>query len=565
MTRSRRPPSPARASARAAASNVTAAAGAPRAGRSSSWIASAALAAALFGCYLWLAPPVSGDKDASEFALALAAGGVIHPTGYPIYTMLGHAFVQLLHRFGAGFPFAANAWAALGGGVAMYFYHRLALRFVPDRRGGLRFEGIVLATLPVLLLGFNPVWMVECTSVEVHSWQLAWLFGTGLFFVGTIERLEARGAPAPQLVRRMALWGFLCGLGGAHHATAIFMVAGMTAVLAWTLARARRFQMWIPLVWLAAGVVPLLSYGYIYYRAIHPTATGMWPLLVPSFSGTIEHVTALAYRIYLGHWAPDGAQAAWLRWHVHPYLWLGLALFAFQAFKARARVLGRVALGLLLGAVAQTIFTFQYGVGDPDAYFLPGLAVGFLAIPWTGASVMPALGRSAARLVAAAAIIVLALAAFMQSSLFVASGRKQILVATDAQDHALWKTIPYQRAIVLWPSDEADRLKQYQTFLHEKPGLDVYNTKGLMNPYARARFQARYGFDALALLDEAHHVQPTKAEFVIGQQSSEDDAHAFALVTEYMTLKAGIPVVAFDPPNPVRAWVPTPLPHLQGP
>ena len=36
----------------------------------------------------------------------------------------------------------------------------------------------------------------------------------------------------------------------------------------------------------------------------------------------------------------------------------------------------------------------------------------------------------------------------------------------------------------------------------------------------------------------------------------EDKAHALALVTEYMTLKAGIPVVAFEPPKPVRAWVP---------
>ena len=513
-----------------------------------SWIASAALATALFACYLGFAPPVSGDKDASEFALALATGGVIHPTGYPIYTMLGHVFVRLLHGMGASFPFAANAWASLGGGVAMFFYHRLALRFIPPRAGRSRLEPYLLAAVPVLLLAFNPVWMVECTSVEVHSWQLAWLFGTSLCFIGTIERLEAGALRASALTRRMVAWGFLCGLGGAHHTTAIFMVTGMTAVLVWALVRGRRFHAWVPLVWLAAGVVPLLSYGYIYYKAIHPTAVGTWPMLAPTFSSVLEHITARAYRIYLGHWAPDGAQSAWLRWYIHPYLWPGLALFAFQAFKARDRILGRVAVGLLVGALAQTLFTFQYGVGDPDAYFLPGLAVGLLALPWAGGSARPTFTRTA--------FVVLALAAFIQSGVFVAGGRKQIIVATDADDHALWTTIPYPRAIVLWPSDEADRLKQYQVFRHEKPGLDVYNTKGLMNPYARARFQQRYGFDALALLDEAHHAQPIKPEFVIGEQASQDDAHAFALVTEYMTLKAGIPVVAFDPPKPVRAWVP---------
>ena len=150
----------------------------------------------------------------------------------------------------------------------------------------------------------------------------------------------------------------------------------------------------------------------------------------------------------------------------------------------------------------------------------------------------------------------MALAAFVLPCVFVAAGRKQILVVTEADVHAMWKAIPYQRAIVLWPDDQADRLKQYQTFLHEKPGLDVYNTKGLMNEYPRALFQRRYGFDPLALLDEAHHSQPLKKEFIIGEQVSEDEAHAFALIHEYMTLKAGIPVVAFDPPNPVRVLSP---------
>jgi hypothetical protein len=76
----------------------------------------------------------------------------------------------LLHRCGAGFVFAANAWAAVGGGVAMLLLHRLALRPLPARGDLSRRERFLLAALPVLVLGFNPVWMVECTVVEVHSW-----------------------------------------------------------------------------------------------------------------------------------------------------------------------------------------------------------------------------------------------------------------------------------------------------------------------------------------------------------------------------------------------------------
>ena len=43
------------------------------------------LVGALFGALdLALAPPVSGPKDAAEFTLVLAFGGVAHPTGYPL-------------------------------------------------------------------------------------------------------------------------------------------------------------------------------------------------------------------------------------------------------------------------------------------------------------------------------------------------------------------------------------------------------------------------------------------------------------------------------------------------
>src|SRR6516162_1282939 len=92
------------------------------------------LVGALFGALdLALAPPVSGPKDAAEFTLVLAFGGVAHPTGYPLYVLLGHPFVQALHAAGASWAYAANAWSAVGGGVAAGLLHALAARLVPPR------------------------------------------------------------------------------------------------------------------------------------------------------------------------------------------------------------------------------------------------------------------------------------------------------------------------------------------------------------------------------------------------------------------------------------------------
>ena len=40
----------------------------------------------------------------------------------------------------------------------------------------------------------------------------------------------------------------------------------------------------------------------------------------------------------------------------------------------------------------------------------------------------------------------------------------------------MWRSITYERAIVLWPADGCARLEEYQVFRGENPGLDVVNT-----------------------------------------------------------------------------------------
>ena len=41
--------------------------------------------------------------------------------------LLGHLFVRIVHALGATWAYAANAWSAVGGAVAVYLLHRLAL------------------------------------------------------------------------------------------------------------------------------------------------------------------------------------------------------------------------------------------------------------------------------------------------------------------------------------------------------------------------------------------------------------------------------------------------------
>jgi len=306
------------------------------------------------------------------------------------------------------------------------------------------------------------------------------------------------------------------------------------------------------MTWVAAGALPLLSYGYICYRANHPGDAQVWSALESSFRSALDHLTAQAYRFYLGRFAPDGAQAAWLGWYVQPYLWPGLALFAFHALQSRGFPRRLVVGGLLLSAIAQTLFAFHYGVGDPDAYFLPALLVALLSIAAGSGRALLALKRTRFGLAVATAGTALALVTFIVPCLRVASGRKHALVELDRHIHSYWNAIPYQRAIVIWPDDAYYRLKEYQTLLGEKPSLDVYHTANLFNERGRMLFRREHGFDPLGAIDDAHRSQPLKQEFVIGQQRSELEAHAYAVVHEYIAQMADVPVIAFEPPRPPR-------------
>ena len=81
------------------------------------------------GVYLaTLRPTVASPRDAAELALAAITLGIPHPTGYPLYMLLGHGWVEL---FAFGDPgWRLNVFSALCTGGAIALLARLLLRIV---------------------------------------------------------------------------------------------------------------------------------------------------------------------------------------------------------------------------------------------------------------------------------------------------------------------------------------------------------------------------------------------------------------------------------------------------
>jgi hypothetical protein len=504
--------------------------GAPDAAASRVSWACALLALAV---YLAQAPPVSGDKDSSEFTLVLALNGVAHPTGYPLYTLFGHLFVRALHGLGLSWPYAANAWSAVGGAVAVFFLHALASRLMAGSRPPHRGAATLLALVPIAWFALNPIWTIETGLGEVNSWHVAWAMAISYVFAGWM-RSAARGAgPMPRLDRGAFLWGVLCGIGGAHHVTAIFEAVPFSIALGVVLRRRGWLRARHVGLVLAGAVLPLLSYGIVLWRASHP-APVQWPTLLPGWRGLWLHVTGAQYQFRLGRFTPSAEQQRLLAWYVWPLLGAGLAALgaAFgQARKGDDRVLYAT---LSMAAGIGTAYAFLYGVDDPSSYFLTPMALG-------AAVLAPLLAHRLARqpgLAPVAIALGVALLGLNAWWIHVTAERRSVYVRFDALVRQMWSAIPKGRGIVSWPDDMSHRLREYQLLGGDKPELEVINPWTLLTGAPREAFARRHGFDP--------------AEGLPLPRDLRDPAMAQAIETFEKRVNQGtpLPVYHFDPEVP---------------
>jgi hypothetical protein len=77
----------------------------------------------------------------------------------------------------------------------------------------------------------------------------------------------------------------------------------------------------------------------------------------------------------------------------------------------------------------------------------------------------------------------------------VAQERNIVLEQFDARVLSMWRSVPYDSAIVLWYSDMHVRLVEYQLLRGEKRDITVMNPVLLLQEHPRRLFIERFGVD----------------------------------------------------------------------
>ena len=352
---------------------------------------------------LYLATAAQGPwwGDGVELTLAAWSLGVPHPTGYPLYMMLGHGFIRLLGGTDPHFAMTVFSAALLAGsaGLICAIARRSGLR-----AGGSPSPAAALGGAFALLVAVGRTVWEHATFPEVYPLTL--LIAVLIIMVAATPA----GAASPRRVFTMAL---LAGLGALNHYSiaALYPLAGLW-LLAAIVHAPRRGRIAAIAV---AGV--LLGLAGLLYLPLRAAADPLFNWGDPSSARRfIEHVRGHMYRdlMKIDLSLLPMLASRWLAWWGR--LWLpaavestGMAIAAgllplggavggLVALTRRERLLGAG----LLGSIGVTfLFSIAYTIGDIDPYFLPALPAA--AIGWLHCA-LP-LRRRAAAAAAGAALL----------------------------------------------------------------------------------------------------------------------------------------------------------------
>ena len=343
-----------------------------------------ALIASVFAVLLYLrtlAPGILGG-DSGEFQFAAWLGGFAHPTGYPLYLLLGWLWTHLLPLHDPAWRM--NAFSALWGGVATGLVYLLALRMLRQATANPWFR--LLALFAALTFAVTPTFWSQATLAEVYTLNAA-LVAAILLGLVTWGQTGSR--------RALYLTALLYGLSLAHHRTTLLYLPAIAIFMLLTIRQqvtsprvpaSPRLRVSVSprhLVTLALLVLaPLLLYLIIPLRAPHVpyfqirvAADQPLQLYRTTLAGFIEHISGQGFGSALG---VSGSAVARLRGL--PALFTGeltvvglaLGLLGLIGLALRAKPL----LALTgLSFLAIVGFNLIYGIGDIYGYYIPAYLI----------------------------------------------------------------------------------------------------------------------------------------------------------------------------------------------
>lgn len=455
--------------------------------------------------------------DSGEFQFAAWLGGFAHPTGYPLYLMLGWLWTH-------GLPWGDPAWrmnlfSALWAAVAVGLVYLLvvrSLRLFDDvtSQPGMQSFHRLGALCAAAILAVTPTFWSQATVAEVYTLHAVFVAAA---FLGLLV-----WAARPAGARARVLYGvaLLCGLSLTHHRTTLLLLPAMAAFL-W-LARPRIGAMppasfptpMLParrnvLIALTLLLAPLLLYLYIPLRASQAPyfqltlgPDQVLPLYRTTLVGFLEHISGSTFSSELGGGGDLGpALVGLIQRFAQELSWPGVILglsgvgwLGWLTIRSCVPEMKRSRLAwlvLTLAAFVTTVgFNLLYGIGDIFVFYIPAYLIWAL---WIGAGVwgwgrvviwlcqrIPPLTSVLALTLALFGSLSLLLPGFLAVRSFAANDR-----SGDVSARAVWEAIlaqPVPQNAILVSNDRDEMVPQWYLKYVEDQRTDLDGLFPLIQP-----------------------------------------------------------------------------------
>lgn len=339
------------------------------------WYGALGCLAAATALYLVTCAPDVTYTDSGELAACCVVWGVAHPTGYPLFTLLGRLWVTLL-------PFvppinALNALAALWTALSAVAFFGLCWEFLSltEKPEEPVQQAAICAITTLAYVSARTVWE-QGTALEVYSLHLL------LLWLVTWAVLMAWRTSS---MRWLLLSAYIVGLGLAHHAMTVLLLPAV----AWLYVPMFRQRGRQPLGLLfGLALLPLLLYVTLPLRsAAEPPLD--WGGVARSPDKFLYHVTGRQYQVWMLADSTTWQKHAELFAHLLPWQLgvVGLPIVALGIWRLWRQ--SRYLLGWLVVLIGSCLlYAFSYSIHDIAPYFLQAygglllaLAVG-LAFLW---------------------------------------------------------------------------------------------------------------------------------------------------------------------------------------
>lgn len=327
-----------------------------------------------------LAPSVT-QIDTGELAAVQATSGIAHPTGYPLFTLIGYLFLKIPLPFTK--IYQSNLLAAIYCTAALFFFIEtmailIDFSFVQQSETKEKKKKNQNRTRPIqipsgterifftagaaIMLAFNTTFWQQSASTEVYSLQ-ALLFSLILFFSIRFYTVEKPALKEYLLLSASVAFGF------TNHMTTLLVIPGLIYLFfvktGFTKETFRKIALMLIVF---VGIVGIV-YSYFFIRAAqNPSLNWGNPV---NFENFLRHVSGKQYQVWMFSSIEDAKKQLvnYLAGLPSVFAYVPLIFSAMGIFRL-FRLNRKLYAFFLITFLFSVLYTINYSIHDLESYFL---------------------------------------------------------------------------------------------------------------------------------------------------------------------------------------------------